>query len=92
MILDEQLQYHIHNIAIEGLDPKTQSTLIWKIHPGDVFTGDIFNNELLEQFFEDNKSLLPEGSSIRNAELRRNPKYGFVDITLRFPRSPQCPD
>jgi hypothetical protein len=87
MVLDEQLQYHIRSIAVEGLERGTQSALLWKIHPGDVF-----NRELLEQFFEDNKSILPEDSSQRNAELRRNPKYGFVDITLRFSRSQQCPD
>jgi hypothetical protein len=79
MVLDEQIQYHIRSIAIEGLEPSKQNALVWKIHPGDVF-----NPEVLEQFFEDNKSLLPEGPSRLNSELRRNPKEGTVDVTLRL--------
>jgi hypothetical protein len=79
MELDEQLQYHIGKIEIQGLDAATESALVWRVRPGDVF-----DYELFEKFFEDNKDLLPEKSSDEEAEIRRNPKQATVDVRMRF--------
>jgi outer membrane protein assembly factor BamA len=75
--LDEQLQYRIGKIELLGLDANTENALIWKIKSGDAFDYDLF-----QAFFEDNQSVLPTGASYVNSELRRNKRTGIVDIKL----------
>jgi len=82
-VLDEQPQYRIGKIEIVGLGSKTENALIWKLKPGD-----LFNDDLLKQFFVDNQALLPEGSSELNSEFRRNTKDGIADIKLKFRSCP----
>ncbi len=78
LVLDEQPQYRIGKIRIVGLSANAENALIWKIKPGD-----IFNNDLFKQFFEDNQPILPAGSSsAENSEFTR--KDGIVDIKLKF--------
>jgi outer membrane protein assembly factor BamA len=81
--LDEGRQFRIRKREVQGLDPQTESRLKWRIQPGDVF-----NNELFEEFFVDNKDILPSGASPTNAELRKNEKFGTVDVLFRFPICP----
>lgn len=83
MDLDEQKQYRLRKLEINGLDVNTQAALVWKLKPGDVF--DI---ELFDQFFEDDKALLPEGSSYQNAEVRRDQNQGKVDLRMHFHQYP----
>jgi outer membrane protein assembly factor BamA len=82
-VLDEEKQFRIGKIEVVGLSAKAENTLIWKLRPGD-----IFNDDLFKQFFEDNQAVLPDGSSPANAELYRDTKDGIADIKLRFRSCP----
>jgi len=87
MELDEGRQFHVRKIRVQGVDPRTEGSLKWRIHPGD-----IFNNELFEDFFADNKGILPAGASPRNAELTKIEKNGTVDIRVVLQTCPQRAD
>jgi hypothetical protein len=54
MELDQQKQFRVGRIEVLGLDRNKETLLKWKLKPGDVF-----NVELFEDFFKDNKSLFP---------------------------------
>jgi outer membrane protein assembly factor BamA len=83
--LYEQKQYRIGKLAISGLDANTKNALIWKLK-----SGDIFNSQLFEAFFKDNKSLLPTGTSPSNSsQIVRNLKDGTVDINFKFSPCPR---
>jgi outer membrane protein assembly factor BamA len=78
--LVEEKQYRIGKIEVFGLDAKSESALIWKIK-----TGDVFNNELLQAFFEDNQSNFPAGSYwAEDPKIVRRPKTGIVDVEFTF--------
>ena len=78
--LDEGRQFRLRKTEVYGLEPQAANALKWPMHPGD-----IFNNELFEDFFTDNKGILPAGASPRNVELKKNEKSRTVDIRLVFP-------
>lgn len=82
--LDEGKPFRIRSVEVQGLDPQTEGILRWPFHPGD-----IFNYELFEDFFADNKDFLPPGASARNAELIKSEKSGTVDIRFVFRSCPQ---
>jgi hypothetical protein len=77
MELSEGRQYRVRKIEVQGLDARTEGNLKWRIQPGD-----LFNNELFEDFFVDNKDVLPAGASPRNAVLTKNRKNGTVDLRV----------
>lgn len=77
MELSEGKQYRVRKLEVQGLDPRTEGILKWRIQPGD-----LFNNELFEDFFADNKDVLPAGASPINADLTKNEKNGTVDIRV----------
>jgi Surface antigen variable number repeat len=77
MDLSEGRQYRVRKIDVQGLDSRTEGNLKWRIQPGD-----LFNNELFEDFFVDNKDVLPAGASPRNAVLTKNRKNGTVDLRV----------
>jgi hypothetical protein len=78
--LIEEKQYRIGKIEVFGLDAKSENALIWKIK-----TGDVFNNELLQAFFEDNQSNFPAGSYwAEDPKIDRHPKTGIVDVEFTF--------
>ena len=81
--LDEGRQFRLRKAEVQGLEPHAANALRWPMQPGD-----IFNNKLLEDFFTDNKGTLPAGTSPSNVELKKNEKYGTVDIRLVFPACP----
>ncbi|MGA8304279.1 MAG: hypothetical protein WB723_01285, partial [Candidatus Acidiferrales bacterium] len=76
-------QFRLRKTEVSGLDPQAASALKWPMQPGD-----IFNNELFEKLFTDNKDILPAEASPTNLELRKNEKNGTVDIRLAFPTCP----
>ena len=78
--LDEGKQFRLRKTEVQGLNPQSESALMWPMQPGDIFNGELFEN-----FFTDNKDILPAGASPRNAELKKNEKSGTVDIRLVFP-------
>jgi hypothetical protein len=78
--LAEEKQYRIGKIEVYGLDASWQSTLIWKIK-----TGDVFNNEALQAFFDENQSNFPAGSYwAEDPKIVRHPKTGTVDVEFTF--------
>jgi outer membrane protein assembly factor BamA len=79
--LDQEQQYRVGTIEITGLAPDLESRLKWPHKPGDIFDSSKF-----EEFFVDNKSILPEGASSDDSEIRRNPKNATV--SLRFSLGP----
>ena len=76
--LAEEKQYRIGKIEVNGLDAKSESALIWKIK-----TGDVFNNEALQAFFEENQSNFP-ADSYWDPTIVRHPKTGTVDVEFTF--------
>jgi hypothetical protein len=83
MELSEGKQYRVRKLEVQGLGPRTEGILKWRIQPGD-----LFNNELFEDFFVDNKDVLPAGASPINADLTKNERNGTVDIRVKFPTCP----
>jgi outer membrane protein assembly factor BamA len=78
--LVEEKQFHIGKIDVQGLHPTARSALIWNIKNGDVF-----NNEVVRKFFDDNKSNFPAGSYwAKDPEMVRDMKTSTVDITFTF--------
>ena len=70
--------------ACYTVDPSTRSVLIWNIK-----TGDVFHDDMLRQFFDDNKSNFPAGSYWAKApEMVRNVKTSTVDKTFTFGSCP----
>jgi Surface antigen variable number repeat len=76
--LVEEKQYRIGKIEVHGLDASWQNGLIWKIKVGDVF-----DNELLQAFFDDNQSNFPAGS-YWDPKMARHAKTGTVDLEFTF--------
>jgi outer membrane protein assembly factor BamA len=78
--LVEEKQFHVGKIEVQGLDPSTRSALIWNIK-----TGDVFNNEMIRKFFDDNKPNFPAGSYwAKDPEMVRNMKTSTVDLKFAF--------
>jgi len=78
--LVEEKQYRIGKIEVSGLDAKSESGLIWKIK-----TGDVFNNEALHAFFDENQRNFPAGSYwAEEPNIVRHAKTGTVDVEFTF--------
>lgn len=87
--LDEQKQFRVGKIEILGLDPKTEALLRSKLKPGDVF-----NFQIVEDFYKDNKTLLPPDASPADDEVvrKRNVIEGTVDLVFDFRTCPSPQD
>jgi len=79
MELSEGKQYRLRKLEVQGLDSQTEGNLKWRIQ-----SGDIFNKELFEEFFTDNKDVLPAGASPLNADWRMNYRTGTIDIRIKL--------
>jgi len=80
MDLVEGNQYRIDKIEVYGLDANTQDALVWNIK-----TGDILDYDLVEEFFDNNKSAFPAGSYwAEDPGIIRHAKIATADITYRF--------
>ena len=78
--LDQQKQFRIDRLEVDDIDPRTENLLRSMIRPGDVF-----NNDVVKQFFEDNKSVLPSNASPgENLEIQKNVKEGIVSLHFDF--------
>ena len=78
--LDQQKQFRIGKINVLSFDPKLQALLESKVKAGDTF-----NSQVIEDFFEENKSALPPGASPE--DMRRehtDVRAGLVDLTFNF--------
>jgi len=79
MGLDQQKQFRIRTVDAVGLKPGLEAILKSKLKPGE-----IFNPEVIEDFFEENKSILPADTSRDNFQVRRDVRVGTVDLFFNF--------
>jgi Surface antigen variable number repeat len=77
--LDQQKQFRIDRVEVDGLDPRTEGILRSMIKPGDVF-----NYDLVKGFFEENKSELPTGASLDDLRIQKNVKEGTTSLGFDF--------
>jgi outer membrane translocation and assembly module TamA len=83
--LDQQKQFHITTIQVDNSDARIESILRSMMKPGDLFDYDV-----LEKFFEENKSELPPNASIdESVHMQKNVKDGTVSMRFDFFT---CPD
>jgi outer membrane protein assembly factor BamA len=83
--LNEGQQYRWGNIQVLGLDPKIETFLKSKLKAGSPV-----NPKLIEDFYRDNKSLLPAGASPRTVKWQHDDERAVVDLTFDF-RIPSSP-
>lgn len=79
MRLDEQKQFRIGKFEILGLTPNLEGRLSSIIRPGE-----IFDDQVVYDFFRTNKLALPSGVSFEDMEALRNVKAGIVDLMFDF--------
>jgi outer membrane protein assembly factor BamA len=77
--LNEGPQYRWGNIQVLGLDPKIETLL-----RSQLATGSPVNPKLIEDFYRDNKSLLPVGVSPKSVKWQHHPERATVDLTFDF--------
>ncbi len=85
--LDQQKQFRIGKVEVQGLNSPTEAALRSKMKFGEVFHFDA-----LKQFLEDNKSALPPDASLEDVSLEKNVKTGIVDMKFNFLTCPQVED
>jgi outer membrane translocation and assembly module TamA len=77
IVMDEQPQYRVGKVEVLGATPELERRLRAKLAEGDVY-----NNRRFEDFFAENKALLPPTVRETNVEVRRDVKKGL--LFLRF--------
>jgi hypothetical protein len=83
VFVDQRKQYRVGRLTILGLDPSLESMLKSKIAPGD-----IFNWNLIRDFYESQKPVLPPHASPEDDQVYRVPKTDKVDVWLDFRSCP----
>ena len=79
MSLDEQKQFRIGRIEVSGLDASTEAVLRATFRSGDVF-----NRELVDRFYQENKTVLPANVSPQDLQVMRNSRSGTADLRFTF--------
>jgi outer membrane protein assembly factor BamA len=79
LVLDPQKQYRLRNVEIWGPDPVREELLQaqWK-------AGDVFTPEKVDNFFRQNKSVLPPDASEQDVQLSRDVLHGTIDLKFDF--------
>ena len=78
--MDQQKQFRIDKVDVSGPDPGTEGLL-----RSTVKSGDLFNSDLINQFFEENNSVLPPDASPReNLTVDKNAKAGTASLRFDF--------
>jgi outer membrane protein assembly factor BamA len=77
--LNEGQQYRWGKIDVIGRDPKLETLLRSQLEAGSVV-----NPKLIDDFYRDNKSLLPVGVSPQNVNWQRDPERATLDLTFDF--------
>jgi hypothetical protein len=83
VFVDQRKQYRVGRMTILGLDPSVESTLKSKMAPGD-----IFNWELVLDFYQSQQSVLPRDATPDDDQVYRVPKTDTVDVWLDFRACP----
>jgi outer membrane protein assembly factor BamA len=76
-------QFRVRDTEVLGLDTQLQSLLKSRLIPGE-----IFNPQVVADFYKQNKSLLPADSSQENLQVRQDPRSSTVDLVFDFGRCP----
>jgi len=78
--VEEGEQYRVGSVEVLGLSPENSDTLVIKLKPGD-----IFRQTLIEEFYKDNKSVVPGDASLwKNTEINQNNTNSTVAIVFDF--------
>jgi outer membrane protein assembly factor BamA len=83
--LNEGHPYRWGSIQVVGFDPKVETLLRSKLKAGG-----LVNPKLIEDFYRDNKSLLPVGASSQSVKWQHDAERATVDLTFDF-RIPVSP-
>ena len=80
IVMDQQKQFRIDKVDVSGLDSRTEGLLRSRVK-----SGDIFNSDLIHQFFEENQSVLPPDASPReNLSVEKNVKAASASLRFDF--------
>jgi len=77
--LNEGQPYRWGNIQVIGLDPKIETLLRSKLKAGSPV-----NPKLIEDFYRENKSVLPVGASPQTVKWQHDAERATVDLTFDF--------
>lgn len=77
--LDQELQFRIEKIDFLGNRPQAEG-----IARSQMRLGDIFSEHIIEDFYQQNRPLLPAGASPRDLIMIRNHKIGAVALAFDF--------
>lgn len=84
--LDEGKQFRVANFAILGLDPAVSNKVV---DESGLKPGNVFNAKLLDDFFSQNKSVLPKDASAEDDVTRTlDERAGTVNLILDVRRCP----
>jgi outer membrane protein assembly factor BamA len=83
-VLNQQKQYRLRKVTVYGPNPEFENILKSKFRPGD-----IFNYKALNDFLKENESSLPPDASPEDVHLKRNVKYGTVDMLFDYMTCPE---
>ena len=85
--LDPQRQFRIGDVKITGLEPKVEKRL--KLVPK---SGEIFHHGQIQQFYAQNRTLLPPGTEIWNSlHIERDVRHRTADLLFQFRTPFTCP-
>ncbi|MGH9729241.1 MAG: POTRA domain-containing protein [Candidatus Acidiferrales bacterium] len=84
MNVDESTQFRVRKIGVIDLNPQIENNLRSEIKPGDVF-----NDDLIRDFYIKYRRLLPAGASPRDVRMHRDVRNGTVDLVFDFWTCPQ---
>ncbi len=78
--IEEGEQFTVGSVEVMGLNPDNADTLVIKLKPGD-----IFGQNLIEEFYKDNQSVIPGDASLwKNTEINQDPKNRTAAIVFDF--------
>jgi Surface antigen variable number repeat len=78
--MDQQKQFRIDKVEVSGLDPGMEGLLRSRVK-----SGDLFNSDLIHQFFDENQSALPPDASPReNLSVEKNVKAATASLRFDF--------
>jgi len=86
MDITEGEKYRWGNINVIGLDPAIEMVLRSRLA-----TGSPVNRKLIQDFYQEYKSLLPIGASPETVKWDRDVQHAVVDLTLDFSTPPSQP-
>jgi len=78
--IEEGEQFRVGSVEVLGLNPEDSNTLFIKLKPGD-----IFRQNLIEEFYKDNQSVIPGDASLwKNTQINQDPKNRTAAIVFDF--------